>query len=337
MSIRALRFALTLAEELHFGRAAQRHYIAAQPFGRVIRDLEASVGFQIFARTSRRVEITPRGSGFLAQAERVIAAFDALTSRVPVAQSADHLSFAVLGFGICDLWGDLRAALLAAHPGLEVCFSDVTFAEQYAVVRSGQADVGFVMAVEPVDGIDLLPVMAVDRVAIVPRRSQLAEAHRLSVGDVAGELFVDVDLGTSGIARWLGDVWIDQSCEDRVRYPAALPAAVALTNRITVHSTPAADYFPHPEVAFVPLEGPQCQVAIAVRSEDHRPAIELIRHIAPVVETTAPGAGWKATCTTALNSGWCPGTAAAPGGSLRTTRTAVRDATRARRRPGEWA
>jgi DNA-binding transcriptional LysR family regulator len=287
LSIRALRFALTLAEELHFGRAAKRHYIAAQPFGRVIRDLEASVGFQIFARTSRRVEVTPRGSGFLARAQRVVEAFDTLTYRVPAPRSDDHLSFAVLGFGICELWGDLWEALVTARPGLEVSFSDVTFAEQYEVVRSGQADVGFVMAVEPIDGVDLLPVMVSDRVAIVPRRSPLADADRLSVGDVAGEPFVDVDLGTSGLERWLGDAWMEGCCGDRVRYPAALPAAVALTNRLTVHSAAAAEYFPHPQVAFVPLEGRQCRIGIAVRSEDHRPAIEVIRHIAPILSGAA--------------------------------------------------
>lgn len=283
MSIRALRFALTLAEELHFGRAAQRHYIAAQPFGRVIRELEASVGFQIFARTSRRVIVTQRGSGFLAQAQRVVEAFDTLTCRVQADRSADRLSFAVLGFGIGDLWGDLRGALFAAHPELEVGFADVTFAEQYEVVRSGRADVGFVMAVEPIDGIDLLPVMASDRVAIVPRQSSLADAHRLSAGDVAEELFVDVDLGTSGMERWLGDVWMNRRSGDRVRYPAALTAAVALTNRITVHSAAAADYFPHPQVAFVPIDGPECRIAIAVRSDDHRPPIEVIRRITPVL------------------------------------------------------
>jgi DNA-binding transcriptional LysR family regulator len=287
MSIRALRFSLTLAEELHFGRAAQRHYIAAQPFGRIIRDLEASVGFQIIARTSRRVEITPRGNGFLAEAQRLVEAFDALTSRMPAPRSDDHLSFAVLGFGICELWGDLREALFAAQPGLEVCFSDVTFAEQYEVVRNAQADVGFVMAVQPIDGIDLLPVMEAERVAVVPRRSPLADAHRLSVGDVAGEPFVDVELGTSGIERWLGDAWMDRRSGDRVRYPAALPAAVALTNRITMHSAAAADYFPHPQVAFVPLEGRECRIAIAVRSEDHRPAIEAIRHVAPMLNRAA--------------------------------------------------
>jgi len=252
---------LTLAEELHFGRAAQRHYIAAQPFGRIIRDLEASVGFQIFARTSRRVAVTQRGNAFLADARHVVEAFDSLISRMPAPRPDDHLSFAVLGFGICDLWGDVREALFTAQPGLEVCFSDVTFAEQYEVVGSGQADVGFVMAVQPIDGIDLLPVMAADPVAIVPRRSPLADAHRLSVGDVAGELFVDVDLGTSGIERWLGDAWteawMDRKYGDRVRYPAALPAAVALTNRIAMHTSAAADYFPHPPGGVRAPRGPR--------------------------------------------------------------------------------
>jgi hypothetical protein len=170
---------------------------------------------------------------------------------------------------------------------LEVGFVEVTFAEQYEVVRSGRADVGFVMAVQPIDGIDLLPVMVSDRVAIVPRRSALADAHRLSAGDVAEELFVDVDLGTSGIERWLGDAWMDRRSGDRVCCPAALTAAVALTNRITVHSAAAADYFPHPQVAFVPLDGPECQIAIAVRSDDHRPPIEVIRHITPILSGAA--------------------------------------------------
>ncbi|GAA4508123.1 hypothetical protein GCM10023191_067480 [Actinoallomurus oryzae] len=40
MDLSSLRYAITLAEELHFGRAAQRHYISARPFGRHIQNLE---------------------------------------------------------------------------------------------------------------------------------------------------------------------------------------------------------------------------------------------------------------------------------------------------------
>ncbi|MEV4168893.1 LysR family transcriptional regulator [Nonomuraea sp. NPDC049709] len=78
MEIRSLRYAVTLAEELHFGRAAQRHFIAAQPFGRHIQRLEREVGRRLFERTSRRVVLTSAGERLIAEARRVLAAVDAL-------------------------------------------------------------------------------------------------------------------------------------------------------------------------------------------------------------------------------------------------------------------
>jgi hypothetical protein len=57
------------------------------------------------------------------------------------------------------------------NPELSLSFVDVTFGEQHDAVRSGQADVGFVQAIEPVEGIDLLPVWSEPRVAIVPFNS----------------------------------------------------------------------------------------------------------------------------------------------------------------------
>ncbi|WP_433174847.1 LysR family transcriptional regulator [Actinoallomurus sp. CA-150999] len=79
MEIRSLRYAITLAEELHFGRAAQRHYIGAQPFGRHIQNLERELGVQLFERTSRRVALTPEGTRVLAEARAIVDAVDALT------------------------------------------------------------------------------------------------------------------------------------------------------------------------------------------------------------------------------------------------------------------
>ncbi|WP_223167850.1 LysR family transcriptional regulator [Nonomuraea sp. SYSU D8015] len=78
MEIRSLRYAVTLAEELHFGRAAQRHFIAPQPFGRHIQRLEREVGKRLFERTSRRVALTPAGERVVAEARRVLAAVDGL-------------------------------------------------------------------------------------------------------------------------------------------------------------------------------------------------------------------------------------------------------------------
>ncbi|WP_433181416.1 LysR family transcriptional regulator [Actinoallomurus sp. CA-150999] len=78
MDIRSLRYAITLAEELHFGRAAQQHYIGAQPFGRHIQNLERELGVRLFERTSRRVTLTPAGARVLAEARAIVDAVDAL-------------------------------------------------------------------------------------------------------------------------------------------------------------------------------------------------------------------------------------------------------------------
>ena len=78
MDIRALRYAVTLAEELHFGRAAQRHYISAQPFGRHIQRLERELGTKLFERTSRRVVLTPDGARLIAEARALLDTVDSL-------------------------------------------------------------------------------------------------------------------------------------------------------------------------------------------------------------------------------------------------------------------
>jgi DNA-binding transcriptional LysR family regulator len=79
MEIWSLRYAITLAEELHFGRAARRHYIGAQPFGRHIQELERELGVRLFERTSRRVTVTSAGARVLAEARAILDAVDALT------------------------------------------------------------------------------------------------------------------------------------------------------------------------------------------------------------------------------------------------------------------
>jgi DNA-binding transcriptional LysR family regulator len=70
MELRSLKFAVTLAEELHFGRAAERHFVSAQPFGRTIAALEREIGTPLFNRTTRRVELTPAGTSSSAELNR---------------------------------------------------------------------------------------------------------------------------------------------------------------------------------------------------------------------------------------------------------------------------
>jgi DNA-binding transcriptional LysR family regulator len=77
VELRQLRYFVAVAEELHFGRAAERVHMSQSPLSRAIRELERDLGLVLFVRTTRRVELTAAGSALLEHARRALAVVDA--------------------------------------------------------------------------------------------------------------------------------------------------------------------------------------------------------------------------------------------------------------------
>ncbi|MGI5128974.1 LysR family transcriptional regulator [Pseudonocardia sp. CA-107938] len=276
MDVRSLRYAVTLADTLHFGRAAQVHYIAAQPFGRRIQALERELGTPLFARTSRRVTITPAGERFLPRARQVLAQLDALVRQAegPPADSG-VLRIGVLGFGLADLWPDVRDLVRSRCPDLALTSMELDWENQYDAVRAGDVDVAIVHDVGGAEDLELDRVADLDRYAVVPVGSELARAEQLTAADVEGQRWISPVGGFPGLAEWGEDAGRRDGVH--VRSPSGVPTAVVTSGWLGLHAEPARRFFPHPGVRYVPLAGPRARIAVATRRGERDEGVAVFR------------------------------------------------------------
>jgi len=285
MNIQSLRYVITLAEELHFGRAAGRHYIVPQAFGRQVQRLERELGVRLFDRTSRRVALTQAGEQFVGRARRVLAQVDELAriAEDGPPPDTDVLRVGVLGFGLADRWPQMCELVAAQHPRLRPAYVDTDWDSQYDAVRSGEVDVSIAHDIGPTDGLAFDPVLDVGRYAVVPRRSAFADAEWLTEADVAGEQWVKPVGRHPGLADWAGVAGATGGTSTLVRTPGMIPAAVALSGQLGIHGAPAQWFFPHPDVCFVPIAGVHAIVSVVSRADDRSPAVEAFRRAARAI------------------------------------------------------
>jgi DNA-binding transcriptional LysR family regulator len=142
VELRQLEYVIAVAEERHFGRAAARMHVRQQSVSEQIRRLERELGAALFARTSRRVALTPVGEAFLPEARATVAA--AHRARV-TARRAGAAGPTEVRVGYAeDLGTDLFARAAAADPPVRVVPVPLSSPEQLAAVVDGRLDAGWV-------------------------------------------------------------------------------------------------------------------------------------------------------------------------------------------------
>jgi len=190
METRELRYFVAVAEELHFGRAAQRLGIAQPPLSRAIRQLERRLGVALLARNSRTVALTEAGAVLLREGQAALDAVDAATRRTRRAALAATGKPGLVLVTKAGASNELLAKLLdayAAEPGaatVDVILCGI--GEQGRLLRDGRADVALLH--RPFDsmvGLDTEDLSTEGQVAILPAGHPLTARPHLRMADVA--------------------------------------------------------------------------------------------------------------------------------------------------------
>ena len=260
-----LRAFLVAADELHFGRAAERLRVSPSRVSQLVRTLETRVGASLFERTTRRVELTPVGAHLYADLTRV---YEDLLASMGRAQSAARGLSGKVTVGYLTHCEDadfstLTRGFQARFPACDVVTIDVTGTEYHDVLRDGSVDVllGRFDAGPPPDGLVQGPVMSrEDWVLGVARSHPLAARDVVSVEELADQAIFGVPDPITG--ELYNPLYPARTPKGRpiprrgiARTFAEVLALVARGENVFPAGASFPAHYGHPEVVFVPLHG----------------------------------------------------------------------------------
>ncbi|OLB80466.1 MAG: hypothetical protein AUI14_06570 [Actinobacteria bacterium 13_2_20CM_2_71_6] len=186
--VRHLRYFLVVAEELHFGRAAARLFMAQPPLSQRVRRLEQEYGTPLFDRSGGRVRLTPAGEALYREAAGIVASVD--RARLLVQRAAGNGS-GRLRVGVPPQTSGRALAALAAAvgrvlPEVSLDMVEETTARQVALLTSGDLDVGLVQHPVEATGLRYGSRVTIAQGVVLPRLSPLAERTEIALVELAG-------------------------------------------------------------------------------------------------------------------------------------------------------
>ncbi len=261
MEIRDVEIFLTLADELHFGRTAERLYVSQARISQAITQQERRIGGALFDRSNRRqIRLTALGlqlrddlrpvyDGLRASLERARLAAQGITHVLRVGM------LPVNGYDLRPIWETFRTR----HPGWKLRFQSVSFTDPFIGLRSGEIDV--LVCWLPVEEPDLTvgpPVFAERRVLAVATDHELARRTSISL-EAVGD-FQHPNIPTSAPAYWFDSYVPTHTHRGRVieRGPVVRTHEEALNltsgaETVTLFPDHVTRYWGRPDIVYVPV------------------------------------------------------------------------------------
>ena len=192
MVLRHLCYFITVATELHFGRAAEKLHIAQPPLSKQIQDLEAELGFELFNRTKRSIALTPAGQAFLVEVNQIFQQLDRAidigrkTSRGELGQ----ISIGFVGSATYNILPVMLQRFRDRYPHVQIELHELTTDRQLSWLREGRIDIGLIRP--PINSLGFASqiIFRESFVVVLPIDHHLARLAKIELRLLATEPFI---------------------------------------------------------------------------------------------------------------------------------------------------
>ena len=285
MELRHLRYFVAVAEERHFGRAAERLHMAQPPLSQQIRQLESELGVTLLTRTTRRVDLTPAGAAYLDRAREVLASVDeagAVAARIAAGRTG-RLMVGCVGSATYSLLPVLAKRMRSELPDVDFGFrGEMLSPDQAAALHDGSLDLALMRRLPATTGLgtglSTSDVRHERLIVALPQEHRHAHRKRLRIADLEGEgLIIHAGNGRSVMHTLVHDLFADAGLDLQVVHQVAetstLVTFVAAGLGIAVVPEPTSN-LNVPGVVYVPLVGtPGVDLVVATREGDANPVL----------------------------------------------------------------
>jgi DNA-binding transcriptional LysR family regulator len=278
-----IRVFLSMAEELHFGRTAERLQITPSYVSQLVRRLETRLGGRLFDRSSRRVRLTPLGERLLvtlepAHRQLVDALEDTRAVAVGITGTVRIGSYTRVLLG--PRMPEIIDTFEARHPGCHATFVDTGLERDYLDwLRAGDVDIVVCwLPVSPPEFTVGPIVFRDDRVLMVAHGHPLAELASVTVEDLVGYLVTDVP----AFNREMMDSFVPPATPSgkalrRVSRRTFEETLMAVAHGEQIHPTIRSStiYFTDPRITVIPFSDlTPCEAVLIWRAADNRPRVK---------------------------------------------------------------
>jgi DNA-binding transcriptional LysR family regulator len=278
---RDLGYFVAVAEELHFGRAAERLFISQPALSKQIRALERQLGAPLFDRDRRTVTLTPVGLALLPHARTILAEWTTARAAVDAAKTTQAATL-VIGMSTSPgrgLLPAIRSRVTERFPQISITLRQIAWGDPTAGLGDGSTDVAFVWLPLPEQHrFDTVVVAREPRTIALPASHRLAEREFIDFADVIDEPF----LALPPEAGALRDYWL--AVDSRAGRPPTIGAeitsaeetyeAVAAGLGLVLLAAGNAPLIARDDVVVRPIHGvAPAELAVAHRRDDHRPLV----------------------------------------------------------------